>query len=77
MGGPITSYGHWGACSPVNKKTGNPLGIAIPAKAYRAKYFVSRAQLLRLVRRRAVMQIRYKRQIFIYDQPPPIDCPLV
>lgn len=70
MNGPFTSYGHWGACSPVDHETGNPLGLSIPAKTYRTKYFVSKSQLLHLVRSRAVMMIRLKGKIYIYDEPP-------
>lgn len=72
MSGPITKYGYWRACSPVDRKTGNPLGLSIPAKAYQQKYFISRRQLLRLVRRRDLKMIRLKGAIFIFDEPPPM-----
>ncbi|MEG4964187.1 MULTISPECIES: hypothetical protein [unclassified Microcoleus] len=44
----------------------------IPAKAYERKYFVSLSQIKRLLAKKLLCGVRYKRRLFIEDVPPPL-----
>jgi hypothetical protein len=43
----------------------------IPAKKYQEKYFISLSQLKRLLARKLLCGVRYKRRLFVEDVPPP------
>lgn len=44
----------------------------IPAKVYERKYFVSLSQIKRLLAKKLLCGVRYKRRLFIEDVPPPV-----
>ncbi|MEG4048489.1 hypothetical protein [Microcoleus sp. Pol17_C1] len=58
----------------VYKSAGAPVDPpkCIPAKAYERKYFVSLSQIKRLLAKKLLCGVRYKRRLFIEDVPPPI-----
>jgi len=58
----------------VYKSAGAPVDPpkCIPAKAYERKYFVSLNQIKRLLAKKLLCGVRYKRQLFIEDVPPPL-----
>ena len=43
----------------------------ISAKAYERKYFVSLSQIKRLLAKKLLCGVRYKRRLFVEDVPPP------
>jgi len=43
----------------------------IPAKAYCEKYFISLSQLKRLLAKKLLCGVRFKRRLFVEDVPPP------
>jgi hypothetical protein len=43
----------------------------IPAKAYEKKYFISLSQIKRLLAKKLLCGLRFKRRLFIEDVPPP------
>lgn len=47
--------------------------ICIPAKKYGEKYFLSLNQIKRLLAKRIICGVRFKRRLFIADSPPPRD----
>jgi len=44
----------------------------IPAKAYERKYFVSLSQIKRLLAKKLLCGVRFKRRLFVEDVPPPL-----
>ncbi|MEG4962142.1 MULTISPECIES: hypothetical protein [unclassified Microcoleus] len=58
----------------VYRSAGRPLDPprCIPAKAYEKKYFVSRFQIKRLLAKKLLCGVQFKRRLFIEDVPPPL-----
>jgi hypothetical protein len=44
----------------------------IPAKAYERKYLVSLSQIKRLLAKKLLCGVRFKRRLFVEDVPPPL-----
>jgi len=47
--------------------------ICIPAKKYGKKYFLSLDQIKRLLAKKMICAVKFKRRLFIADTPPPED----
>jgi hypothetical protein len=44
--------------------------LCIPAKKYAEKYFLSLKQIKRLLAKKIICGIRFRRRLFIHDSPP-------
>ena len=45
--------------------------VCIPVKKYQEKYFISLSQVKRLLAKKLLCGVRYKRRLFVEDVPPP------